>query len=228
MSFKDQSACSSDCLLWNLIIDRETTTIKPSNRSAQAVLVVILQEVMRLRQASKSGVKPDEEPSSPLLAAGCCIDFHPVSWPSKHRGQISLMEAVSFASVAPFEICIKRVWSVQVQDFVYIVGTEEGAIYKCSTAYSTEVLLTYAGHDMAVYAVRWNQVHSATFLSSSADWTVKLWHADSPKVDSCASRYIAPQAKSATNNEGSSETNPDSSGGPMWRKAQAHSRRCVV
>ena len=90
---------------------------------------------------------------------------------------------------------------MQVQDFVYIVGTEEGAIYKCSTAYSTEVLLTYTGHDMAVYAVRWNQVHSATFLSSSADWTVKLWHADSPKVDFCASRYMAVQAKLATNNE---------------------------
>lgn len=28
---------------------------------------------------------------------------------------------------------------------------------------------------MAVYSVRWNEYHPQTFLSCSADWTVKLW-----------------------------------------------------
>jgi len=28
---------------------------------------------------------------------------------------------------------------------------------------------------MAVYAVKWNQFHPRVFISSSADWTVKLW-----------------------------------------------------
>ena len=124
---------------------------------------------------------------------------------ANYRGKVIRWQLRS-SHQRPLRDLIQSVWSVQVQDFVYIVGTEEGAIYKCSTAYSTEVLLTYAGHDMAVYAVRWNEVHSATFLSSSADWTVKLWHADSPKVDFCASRYMAVQAYLATNNEESFET----------------------
>jgi len=30
---------------------------------------------------------------------------------------------------------------------------------------------------LAVYKVRWNPYHAKTFLSASADWTVKLWDA---------------------------------------------------
>lgn len=28
---------------------------------------------------------------------------------------------------------------------------------------------------MAVYKVRWNNFHPRTFISASADWTVKIW-----------------------------------------------------
>lgn len=38
----------------------------------------MLQEVVRLEATPKQGLKPDERPSRPILAAGCCIDFHPV------------------------------------------------------------------------------------------------------------------------------------------------------
>jgi len=58
---------------------------------------------------------------------------------------------------------------------LFVVGTEEGDIYKCSTAYSTEYLMAYEGHDMNVYAVKYNYYHPRAFLSCSADWTVKLW-----------------------------------------------------
>ncbi|KAK9824529.1 hypothetical protein WJX72_011108 [[Myrmecia] bisecta] len=61
------------------------------------------------------------------------------------------------------------------QDHLFVVGTEEGQIHKCSTAFNSEYLQTYEGHAMAVYAVKWNQLHMKTFLSASADWTVKLW-----------------------------------------------------
>jgi len=60
-------------------------------------------------------------------------------------------------------------------EHLFIVGTEEGKIHKCSKAYSGQYLETYAGHHMAVYAVKWNQFHPRVFISSSADWTVKLW-----------------------------------------------------
>ncbi|KAF4321612.1 hypothetical protein BBO99_00000751 [Phytophthora kernoviae] len=65
-------------------------------------------------------------------------------------------------------------------EHLFIVGTEEGKLHKCSKAYSGQYLETYAGHHMAVYAVRWNPFHERAFLSCSADWTVKLWDHNLP------------------------------------------------
>ena len=31
------------------------------------------------------------------------------------------------------------------------------------------------GHNLAVYKVKWNNFHPRTFISASADWTVKIW-----------------------------------------------------
>jgi dynein intermediate chain 1 len=58
---------------------------------------------------------------------------------------------------------------------VFLVGTEEGKIHKCSKAFSGQYLETYEGHTSAVYKVRWNPFHPRTFISSSADWSVKIW-----------------------------------------------------
>jgi dynein intermediate chain 1 len=60
-------------------------------------------------------------------------------------------------------------------EHLFIVGTEEGRIHKCSKAYNSQYLDSYSGHYMSVYAVRWNKFHPRVFLSASADWTVKLW-----------------------------------------------------
>jgi len=60
-------------------------------------------------------------------------------------------------------------------EHLFIVGTEEGKIHKCSKAYNSQYLDTYTGHYMSVYAVKWNKFHPRVFLSASADWTVKLW-----------------------------------------------------
>eukprot|EP00931_Biecheleriopsis_adriatica_P115177 TRINITY_DN909_c0_g1_i3.p1 TRINITY_DN909_c0_g1~~TRINITY_DN909_c0_g1_i3.p1 ORF type:complete len:689 (+),score=169.86 TRINITY_DN909_c0_g1_i3:48-2069(+) len=60
-------------------------------------------------------------------------------------------------------------------EHLFLVGTEEGRIHKCSKAFSGQYLETYEGHTMAVYTVRWNPFHSKIFISGSADWTVKLW-----------------------------------------------------
>lgn len=66
-------------------------------------------------------------------------------------------------------------------DTLFVVGTEEGDIYKCSTAYSTEYLMSYSGHDMNIYSVTYNYFHPNCFLSCSADWTVKLWDHNKPE-----------------------------------------------
>merc|ERR1711948_180807 len=60
-------------------------------------------------------------------------------------------------------------------EHLFLVGTEEGRIHKCSKAFSGQYLETYEGHSMAVYTVRWNPWHANIFLSASADWTVKMW-----------------------------------------------------
>lgn len=62
-----------------------------------------------------------------------------------------------------------------ISEHLFVVGTEEGKIHKCSKAYSGQYLETYAGHHMAVYTVCWNPFHPRVFLSCSADWTVKMW-----------------------------------------------------
>ncbi|KAI8853975.1 WD40-repeat-containing domain protein [Chytridium lagenaria] len=60
-------------------------------------------------------------------------------------------------------------------DHLFVVGTEEGRIHKCSKSYSSQYLLSFEGHQMAVYTVRYNPFRGNVFLSASADWTVKLW-----------------------------------------------------
>lgn len=60
-------------------------------------------------------------------------------------------------------------------EHLFIVGTEEGKIHKCSKAYSGQYLETYQGHHMALYALKWNPFHPRVFISCSADWTVKIW-----------------------------------------------------
>ena len=63
-------------------------------------------------------------------------------------------------------------------DHLFLVGTEEGQIHLCSKAYSGQYLETYKDHYLAVYAVKWNTYHRDTFLSCSADWTIKMWIKD--------------------------------------------------
>ncbi|CAM6013417.1 unnamed protein product [Sphagnum balticum] len=59
---------------------------------------------------------------------------------------------------------------------VYLVGTEEGPIYKCDRSYSEQYMQMYMGHNGPVYQVRWSPFMSNLFLSCSSDWTVRLWN----------------------------------------------------
>ncbi|KAM5258219.1 dynein axonemal intermediate chain 1 isoform 4-T4 [Hipposideros larvatus] len=60
-------------------------------------------------------------------------------------------------------------------DYMFLVGTEDGKIYKCSKSYSSQFLDTYDAHNMAVDVVSWNPYHTNVFMSCSSDWTVKIW-----------------------------------------------------
>ncbi|NXD44336.1 DNAI1 protein, partial [Copsychus sechellarum] len=60
-------------------------------------------------------------------------------------------------------------------DYLFLVGTEEGKIYKCSKSYSSQYLDVFEAHHMAVDSVSWNPFHLKVFISCSSDWTVKIW-----------------------------------------------------
>ncbi|MEQ2237250.1 hypothetical protein ILYODFUR_021306 [Ilyodon furcidens] len=60
-------------------------------------------------------------------------------------------------------------------DNLFLVGTEEGKIHKCSKTYSSQFLETYDAHSMPVDAVKWNHFHPKIFISCSSDWSVKIW-----------------------------------------------------
>lgn len=59
---------------------------------------------------------------------------------------------------------------------IYIAGTEDGLLHRCSCSYNEQYLETYGGHTGPVYKVRCSPFWPPAFLSCSADWTVKLWH----------------------------------------------------
>jgi len=96
--------------------------------------------------------------------------------------RLGLESSVMLRHWACFTMACQVVSFLQEEDFIFIVGTEEGTIHKCSTAHRSGYLLSYVGHEMAVYSVQWNKVDPTIFLSSSADWTIKLWHTDSSSV----------------------------------------------
>ncbi|XP_017201696.2 dynein axonemal intermediate chain 4 isoform X3 [Oryctolagus cuniculus] len=58
---------------------------------------------------------------------------------------------------------------------IYLAGTEEGHIHKCSCSYNEQYLDTYRGHKGPVYKVTWNPFCHDVFLSCSADWGVMIW-----------------------------------------------------
>ncbi|XP_072199367.1 dynein axonemal intermediate chain 4 [Excalfactoria chinensis] len=63
--------------------------------------------------------------------------------------------------------------------YLYLAGTEEGLIHKCSRSCNKQFLKTYRGHKGPVYKVTWNPFATDMFLSCSADWSVILWHQNS-------------------------------------------------
>jgi len=64
----------------------------------------------------------------------------------------------------------------------YLAGTEDGHIHRCSCSYSEQHLESFFGHSGPVYKLRWSPFSPSTFLSCSADWTIKLWDQENPNA----------------------------------------------
>ncbi|XP_067086802.1 dynein axonemal intermediate chain 4 [Osmerus mordax] len=61
---------------------------------------------------------------------------------------------------------------------IYLAGTEEGHIHKCSCSYNEQYLETYSAHKGPVYRITWSPFCEDLFLSCSSDWTIHLWRQD--------------------------------------------------
>ncbi|XP_064791994.1 dynein axonemal intermediate chain 4 [Oncorhynchus masou masou] len=61
---------------------------------------------------------------------------------------------------------------------IYLAGTEEGHIHKCSCSYNEQFLETYIAHKGPLYRITWSPFCSDVFLSCSSDWTIQLWRQD--------------------------------------------------
>ncbi|XP_008070391.1 WD repeat-containing protein 78 isoform X2 [Carlito syrichta] len=74
-------------------------------------------------------------------------------------------------------------WSIKnpMDTNIYLAGTEEGHIHKCSCSYNEQYLDTYRGHKGPVYKVTWNPFCHDVFLSCSADWGVIIWQQENVK-----------------------------------------------
>ena len=60
-------------------------------------------------------------------------------------------------------------------DTIFLVGTDEGLIYKCTTEYSSKFLGTYVAHNTPIYNVAWNSYVPSIFLTCASEWMIKIW-----------------------------------------------------
>lgn len=58
---------------------------------------------------------------------------------------------------------------------MFLVGTDEGLVYKCTTEYSSRFLQTYHAHNSPVYNICWNTYVTSVFLTCAAEWMIKIW-----------------------------------------------------
>ena len=67
----------------------------------------------------------------------------------------------------------------------FLVGTEEGKIYLCTTLYSSEVLKTYSAHNTPVQSICWNPFLTSVFITCASELCVKIWNKDMDKPMFC-------------------------------------------
>ncbi|XP_040894193.1 dynein intermediate chain 4, axonemal-like [Toxotes jaculatrix] len=61
---------------------------------------------------------------------------------------------------------------------IYLAGTWEGFIHKCSSSNRQHFLDTYKKHFCPVNHLEWSPFNPDVFLSCSSDWTIQLWKQD--------------------------------------------------
>ncbi len=137
----------------------------------------------------------DDDGSSNLSFHSISADGSIFKWILK-KSQLScepMVKAPSLAHPTPNSFCNNCLcfdFAKFADRASFVLGTEEGKIFKCSKYYPNQFEALFEAHQMPVYAVRWNPFHSDVFLSASADWSVKVWNqksaSSSKSSPSCA------------------------------------------
>ena len=65
---------------------------------------------------------------------------------------------------------------------IYLCGTEEGQLFKCTTTYSSKYLSVMKAHDGAIRAIKWNKFHTDVYATSGQDWALKIWSQNRPEI----------------------------------------------
>ncbi|XP_035742871.1 WD repeat-containing protein 78-like [Vespa mandarinia] len=58
---------------------------------------------------------------------------------------------------------------------IYFVGSDEGAIYRCSTNYLYHHIDSFLAHDGPIYRMEFSHYCSKLFLTCGADWCTRIW-----------------------------------------------------
>lgn len=58
---------------------------------------------------------------------------------------------------------------------IYLIGTEDGTVHKCSCSYNEQFVASYFGHSGPVYKLLYSPFADDLFLSCSADWSMRIW-----------------------------------------------------
>ena len=66
------------------------------------------------------------------------------------------------------------------KDTLFIVGTEEGDLFMCTTEYSSKFLMSYHGHVTPVNKILWNTFYTPLFISCASEYAIHIWHRDFP------------------------------------------------
>jgi len=65
---------------------------------------------------------------------------------------------------------------------IYLCGTEEGELYKCTTTYSSKYLSVVKAHDGAIMGIKWNKFHPDVYATCGQDWALKVWSQKRPEI----------------------------------------------
>ena len=101
-----------------------------------------------------------------------CYTFMHLNWNVvlRYFNHSSLINSIPFLSDGVRCIAFKPD-----DEGIFLIGTDQGLVYKCTTEYNSKFLHTYRAHDTPVYNIVWNTFVSSIFMTCAAEWHLKIW-----------------------------------------------------